>query len=137
METKQFQYNAAINTDLIKQYLDSFKEELIPNFPQQKDSNIKYILLSISITRNDLKADLCKNIKFNLTSKGNQILSNINKNAKILIKHFGNENFDEILFQYKILTYSEFISINNQQKQLKSLITNIKPIVKDKKDKPK
>ena len=130
METKQYQYKSAINIDLIKQHFNSFKTDLIPKGFSSKKTNVKYILLSVNLSKDDAKADLCKNVKVNLTTKCIQVLATINKNVKILSKHFGNEEFEEILFQYKILTYSEFISINNNKKQLKSLITSIKPAKK-------
>jgi len=101
----QFNYNNIIQYDLVLNYFQQFKQQLI-------EENVKYIEFSIQIIPKDksVEVHLCKHIKINIKTKTNGFLSVLKKNCIVLQHHFNNQKLTEIYFEYKEIYYSEYIA---------------------------
>ncbi len=101
----QFIYNNIIQYDLVLDYFKQFKQQLI-------EENVKYIEFSIQIIPKDksVEVHLCKHIKINIKTKTNSFLSVLKYNCNVLQHHFNNQKFTEIYFEYKEISYPEYIA---------------------------
>lgn len=129
MERKTYAYNAPISLETLTHYFNTFKTELL-------EENINYIEMTIIITPasflggvESTEVELCKQIKIKLNTQNRDVISILKKNSKILIPHFKNRLFNEIIFLYKEISYSDFISpslLFRKKLLLKSLIKKVK-----------
>ena len=127
MIKKQYKYNDTIQKDHIIDLFKQFKEELI-------EKNVKYIELNIYIIPQNLKnveVNLIKDIKVNIQSQMLGFMRVLKKNSAPLNQHFTNSFFTELVFEYKEISYSKYISVDSSRyfknkNILKSFIKKIK-----------
>ena len=103
MQLKKYNYQTTILFKNVIPHFNQFKSEI------KKD--VKYIEIHIQfINSNDsIEVVLCKSIKINIHSKMIHFIKLLKKNCQSLRPQFKEEIFTEIIFHYKVISYSEYI----------------------------
>ena len=106
MQIKIYQYNSPIQFETVNLHLNHFKNEII--------QDVKYIEIHIQLIHSNgtTEVDLCKAIQINIRSKMVVFISQLKPNVKKIKSHFKEDLFSEIIFQYKEISYSEYIHLN-------------------------
>lgn len=128
-------YNSPINIDLVMHHFNLFVQEM-------KSNKIEYMQLSIelfnepsSFTKGEvIEVILLKTTPINLRTKMTVVKHSVSKNGTLLIEHFKDKTFENIMFSYTQISYTKLRALNDiknqkllsKQKLLKSLIHTYK-----------
>ena len=128
-------YNSSIDIGLVMQHFNKFVQEM-------KSNKIEYMQLSIelfnepsSFTKGEvIEVILLKTTPINLRTKMTVVKHSVSKNGTLLIEHFKDKTFENIMFSYTQISYTKLRALNDiknqkllsKQKLLKSLIHTYK-----------
>ena len=128
-------YNSSIDIGLVMQHFNLFVQEM-------KSNKIEYMQLSIelfnepsSFTKGEvIEVILLKTTPINLRTKMTVVIHSVSKNGTLLIEHFKDKTFENIMFSYTQISYTKLRALNDiknqkllsKQKLLKSLIHTYK-----------